>query len=88
MLVHINKRDREGERYRERKICKHIRENTTRKISHTQTSLLDERVDVKSSSLVTPLCIATDELTAIGNREVGRGFTRCLLSIEREVEVR
>lgn len=50
----------------------------------TPMSLLESTREIELAFLVTPLCAATDELAVSG---VERSFTKCLLSIAREVEV-
>jgi len=47
-------------------------------------SLLESTREIELAFLVTPLCAAADELAVSG---VERSFTKCLLSIAREVEV-
>jgi len=58
--------------------------NDEKNVLLTLMSLLESTREIELTFLVTPLCAATDELAVSG---VERSFTKCLLSIAREVEV-
>ncbi|KYN42005.1 hypothetical protein ALC56_03569, partial [Trachymyrmex septentrionalis] len=66
--------------------CKEKRKEYKRRenVLLTLMSLLESTREIELTFLVTPLCAATGELAVSG---VERSFTKCLLSIAREVEV-
>jgi len=78
LISEIFYKERKRERERDRE-CKR-REN----VLLTPMSLLESTREIELAFLVTPLCATANELAVSG---VERSFTKCLLSIAREVEV-